>query len=98
MKGRKMKKTTGIICAVILVFCVSGITQADIVTLNQTDDWGNSDGESVEWSYICELDAYEAFFVFDLSSVPDTYTTMNSVTFTSSQLKLTGHPPRTLSN
>lgn len=39
--------------------------------LDCTHDCGDSDGSSDEWAYICELGAYQAWFGFDLSSIPD---------------------------
>lgn len=49
--------------------------------LNCIFDCGNSDGQSDTWGYICELEAYQAWFGFDVSSIPDSET-ITSMSFT----------------
>lgn len=40
-------------------------------TFNPVFDVGNSDGSSDQWSYICQRTAYQAWFGFDVSAIPD---------------------------
>jgi len=49
--------------------------------LDCINDCGNSDGEDDTWGYICELGAYQAWFGFDLSSIPDGET-ISAISFT----------------
>jgi hypothetical protein len=65
---------------------------------NPVFDCGDGEGD-VDWSYICERGEYQAWFGFDLSSIPDD-TNITSITFTALILKEDdddpGTPQRTL--
>ena len=70
-----------IMFVVILLLC-STPTLADIFTFNPVFDMGQNNGVETDptWSWICERGAYQAWFGFDISSIPDTYT-IQSATF-----------------
>lgn len=63
-------KKYGVFTIVFLYFCLIS-TSSFAAIFNQVEDWGNSDGQSSTWSYICQNGVYEAFFKFDLSSLDD---------------------------
>lgn len=76
LKGVGMKKVFALVVGLAMVTMVS----ADLIVLETVNDWGNSDGISNQWSYTCDLGVYEAFFSFDLSSVPDATITSAALT------------------
>lgn len=88
-----MKRFLVVLIAFAMVLSFAGVSQA--ITLNQVADQGDSDGQSDEWSFICQLGEYEAFFGFDLSSIPDD-TVIYSMTFTATIYNYESSSDRTL--
>ena len=69
--------------SVVFLFAVAaGPAEAASYTFNPVLDYGNNNGTAdPTWGFICQVGAYQAWFGFDVSSVPDG-TPIASITFT----------------
>ncbi len=45
---------------------------------NPVLDYGDSEGSGPTWSYICQIGDFQAWFGFDVSTIPDAYTIVSA--------------------
>lgn len=87
-----MKKSIGILCVLVILLGVFGTAQAITLNLNPVIEKGNPDST---WSYICQKGAYQAWFGFDVSAIPE-YSSILSISFTGYMSASSDNPQRSL--
>ncbi len=63
-----MKKVMGV---GLIVLLATSLASAGVYTFNPVFDVGDSDGQSDQWSFICQIGTYQAWLGFDVSTIPD---------------------------